>query len=269
MSIYPMVMLVRMSFSNVTIANILHGWPWVGLANYQAVFETGSFRAVVAQTLVFVVAVLAATMVAGLIFALVLRDSKGFSLVTQTTLILVWTLPLVIVGSLWKFLLASSGAVNRMLVALHLVNAPVPFLAQPITALGAVALVSIWVGLPFAAMVMKSAILDVPEDVLEAARLDGANERKMITYIVLPMIRPTMLTLGVLTVVGAFRAFDLVYVMTKGGPGTSSSTIPFYGYTQAFQQYQFGQAGAISVVAMLIVLGLAVAYIFAVRQEKK
>jgi multiple sugar transport system permease protein len=81
------------------------------------------------------------------------------------------------------------------------------------------------------------------------------------------MIRPTLLILGVLSVVGAFKAFDFIYVMTRGGPGTSSTTIPFLGYLLAFQNYKFGAAGAVSVMAMLVVVALAVGYIFAVRRE--
>jgi multiple sugar transport system permease protein len=129
--------------------------------------------------------------------------------------------------------------------------------------------VTVWVGIPFAGLVLKSAILDVPLEILDAAKVDGANNFQVLTKIILPTIRPTLLILGVLTIVAAFKAFDLIYTMTQGGPGTSSSTIPYLGYVTALQSYQFGQAGAISVVAMVVVLALAVAYIFAVRQEEK
>ncbi|WAH99165.1 carbohydrate ABC transporter permease [Arthrobacter sp. MMS18-M83] len=269
LSLYPMLILAQMAFSDVTITNILGEWPGVGLQNFAVVLGSSTFRAVAVQTLLFVAAILICTMAAGLFVALCLRSSRGFSLVTQTMLILVWTLPPVIVGSLWKFLLASNGAINYALVQIGAIDKPIPFLSQPSTGLTAIAAVTIWVGIPFAGLVIKSAVLDVPEDVLDAAKIDGASSTQILFRIVLPMIRPTLLILGVLIVVGAFKAFDLIYTMTRGGPGTASTTIPYLGYSTAFQTYQFGQAGAISLVAMAIVLLLAVAYIFALRKEDR
>jgi multiple sugar transport system permease protein len=269
MLVYPLARLLQMSVSDVGIRNILRDWPFSGFDNFASVLSSDVVRSVIVQTVFFVVAVLVVTMLAGTAVALVLKSNRRFSLFTQTTLILVWTMPAVIMGSLWKFLLTSDGAVNRVAMALGLTNEPVPFLALPSTALLSIVLVTIWVGVPFAALVIKSAILDVPDEVLNAARIDGASSWQILTHIVLPMIRPTLLILAVLTVVGAFKAFDLIYVMTKGGPGSTSSTLPFLGYITAFQDYQFGDAAAISVISMAFVLVLAVAYMFAVRREQR
>ncbi len=258
-----------MSISRVTIGDIVVAWPFAGLSNFARVFASSGFHQVAVQTLVFVAAVVVATMVAGLLIALLLRGSGRLSLVTQTTLILVWTLPPVIVGSLWKFLLATDGFVNDVLLVLHLESRPTSFLAQPVTGLGAEAAVTIWVGVPFAALVIKSALLDVSEEIVDAARVDGATQLQIVMRILLPLIRPTLLILGVLTVVAAFKAFDLIYAMTRGGPGTSSATLPFLGYITAFQSYDFGGAAAISVVTMAVVLALAIAYILAVRREAR
>jgi multiple sugar transport system permease protein len=184
-------------------------------------------------------------------------------------MVLVWTLPPVLIGSLWKFLLASDGSINAVAMHLSLLGTPVPFLSEPKTALASIAVVSLWVGMPFAALVIKSAILAVPDDILDAARLDGATYFQLVRRIIVPLIRPTLLVLAVLSIVGAFKSFDYIYVMTSGGPGTSSSTIPFLGYLDAFQSFQFGIGAAVSVVAMLVVLLVAVLYILAVRREER
>ena len=268
-SLYPMGILVDMAFSRVNIGNFLRAWPAAGFDNFVTAFSAVGFHSVAVQTCEFVAGVVIATMGLGLLVAVALKRSNGFSLVTQTSLILIWTLPGLIVGSLWKFLLSSDGFVNTVLLGVGLLHRPIPFLSQPQTALLGVAAVTIWVGVPFSSLVIKSAILDVPEDILDAARVDGANSRQTLTRIILPMIRPTLLILGVLSVVGAFKAFDLIFIMTSGGPGTSSATIPFLGYLTAFQQYHFGESAAISVVAMVIVLALAGFYLFAVRREEK
>lgn len=269
LSVYPMWILVQMSISDVTISNILGYWPIIGLDNFRFIFADPVFRGVTVQTVFFVLIILVVTMVAGTLCALVLKSNNRLARVTQTVMILVWILPPVIVGSLWKFLLASDGAVSTALQGLGLVDGPVPFLSQPVTSLAAIVVVSLWVGVPFATLVIKSAMLDISPEMLEAARVDGASPTRSFLLIILPMIRPTLLILAVLSVVGAFKAFDFIYVMTYGGPGTSSSTIPFLGYLTAFQSYQFGRASAISVVAMMFVLILAVAYIVAIRKEER
>lgn len=269
MSLTPIVVLLQMSVSQVNISNIVGSWRFIGLKNFTEVLSTTGFAGVATQTFLFVIFVLLATLGAGFIVALLLRSSRSYSVITQTILILVWTLPPVIVGALWKFLLSTDGFINGILSTLKLTEKPISFLSQPSTALAAIGAVTVWVGIPFAGLVLKSAILDVPEDILNAARVDGATSLQIFTRIVLPIIRPTILILAVLIVVGAFKAFDLIYTMTRGGPGTSSATLPFLGYTTAFQDYKFGNAAAISVFAMAIVLLLAVAYIFAVRREEK
>ena len=148
-------------------------------------------------------------------------------------------------------------------------DAPIPFLSQPVTALASIAAVTIWLGIPFAGLVLKSSILDIPREVFESANIDGASRGQTIMKIIIPMIRPTILILAVLIIVAAFKAFDLIYAMTRGGPGTSSATLPFLGYITAFQDYEFGHAAAISVFAMMFVLALAGSYIFALRKEQK
>jgi multiple sugar transport system permease protein len=269
LSLYPLVLLLRMSLSDVEVGNLLRTWPFVGLANFAEIFADPRFWSVSVQTLFFVGSVLVITMTIGTLFALALRRQTRFTRVTQTAMILVWTLPPIVVGSLWKFLLASDGSVNALLVASGVVSHGVPFLSEGSTALAAVAAVTLWAALPFSAMVIKSALLDVPPDIIAAARIDGATSRQVVTRIMLPMIRPTLLIVGILSVVGAFKAFDFIFVMTRGGPGTASMTIPFLGYRLAFTEYHFGLAGAVSVMAMLVVLALAIAYIWALRREER
>ena len=269
LSLYPLVVLVQMSVDNVTITNLLRYWHYVGLQNFRDELTDPTFRTVAVQTLILVTAILILTLVLGFLLAMVLRENTRLNRITQTTMILVWTLPPIVAGSLWKFLLASDGGLSTLLVRLHVLDHPTPFLSQSSTALAAVTAVTLWSSAPFAVMVIKSAILDVPQDVIDAARVDGASASQVVTSVIVPMIRPTLLILGVLSVVGAFKAFDFIYVMTRGGPGTSSTTIPFLGYLLAFQNYQFGAAGAVSVLAMLVVLVLAMGYIYAVRREER
>lgn len=268
-SLYPMYVLAQMSIAQVGVKNLLAGWPFVGGRNFAAVLGDPTFRAVALQTLVLVAGIVITTLFAGLISAYILRAETRFNAITQTFMILIWVLPPVIVGSLWKFLLASNGFFNSILKALHLIDEPIAFLAEPGVSLASVAMVMLWTGLPFSALVLRSAMLDVPTEVIDAAQVDGAGQWQTAVRIVIPMIRPTIITLAVLVLVGAFKTFDLIYVMTKGGPGTSTSTIPYLAYTTAFTDFRFDLAAAMSVLAMIIVLVFAAGYVWAVRREER
>jgi multiple sugar transport system permease protein len=122
---------------------------------------------------------------------------------------------------------------------------------------------------PFATIVYRAALLDIPQEVLEAAAVDGAVPRQIVQYVVVPMLRPVMIVLGVLTVVYAFRSFDFIYIMTSGGPGTVSTTLPFLAYRLAFQSYQYSLGAATAVVSVVIVLVLAGVYVRQVRSEER
>lgn len=269
LSLYPIYLMVRMALSDVTAANLRGAWPFIGFSNLTQTLQDPTFRAVTLQTLVFLFGVLVFTLAVGFVWAMMLRLPTRINYVAQTLMVFVWALPPVVVGNVWSFLLSSSGPLNAALVAGHVVPSPIPFLSQPETSLLSIAAVTLWAGVPFAVLVIKSAILDIPVDVLEAARVDGAKPIQTVWHIILPSIRPTLYILGVLSVVGAFKGFDFIYVMTTGGPGASSSTIPFLAYRTAFKDYQFGTAGAMSVLAMLIVLVLATAYIVVVQREER
>lgn len=263
--LYPTALLLRMSTSDVKLENILREWPFVGFDNYTSLLGDATFRAVALQTTVFLLITVTATVGLALLVSLVLLPDTRLSRTAGLLLMMVWTLPLVVVGSMWKFLLATDGAINAMLPT----GQPISFLASATWALPSVAAVTAWVSIPFSAVVVRAAILDVPREIFEAATVDGARRTAMVRHIVLPSIRPTLAIIVVLNVINAFKSFDLIYVMTKGGPGTSSSTIPFLGYLTAFRGFDFGSAAAIAVVAMLIVLILSIAYVRGTAVEQR
>ncbi|MEV0290331.1 sugar ABC transporter permease [Kribbella sp. NPDC050820] len=268
-ALYPLYVLLRLSLSDVKITNILGYWPAVGLRNFQEILNDQQFRSAVNQTFIFVAGVVAFTMTISFATAMLLRAASHANHITQATMILVSILPPVVIGSLWKFLLASDSAISRLFQLLHLADHPVAFLAQPGTALICVGVATVWASVPFTTMVLKSAILDVPVDLQEAASMDGAGRMRVLWHVILPLLRPTLLIMTVLNIVAAFKAFDYIYVMTQGGPGTSSSTIPFLGYLTAFTFFNFGQAAAMSVIAMMFVALIAALYIRTVRTEER
>lgn len=268
LSVYPLIDLVRIAFSDVTAANLLGDRPFNGLDNMWRVIDDPSFGQVVLQTLAIVVIVLVVGLVGGFAAALMLRPRTRLSNVTLGVMVFVWTLPSVVAGNLWKFLLESGGPINTVLMWLHLIQQPVPWLANGTLAIIVLGLVNAWMVVPFCALVLRAALLDVSQELLEAAALDGAAGWKVTRYIVLPLLRPVISILGVLVVINAFRSFDLIFVMTSGGPGTTTTTLPYLGYQQAFKFYEFGQGSFTATLSLVIVLFLGVVYLRMNRKEQ-
>ncbi|MEU8148124.1 sugar ABC transporter permease [Nonomuraea sp. NPDC048901] len=268
LSVYPLIDLFRTAFSDVTAENLLGERPFNGLDNMWRVIEDPSFGHVVLQTLAIVVIVLVVGLAGGFAAALVLRPRTRLSGVTLGAMVFVWTLPAVVAGNLWKFLLESGGPVNSVLLWLHLIQQPIPWLANGTLAIVVLGLVNAWMVVPFCALVLRAALLDVSQELLEAAALDGAAGWKVTRHIVLPLLRPVISILGVLVVINAFRSFDLIFVMTSGGPGTSTTTLPYLGYQQAFKFYEFGQGSFTATLSLVIVLFLSAVYLRMNRREQ-
>lgn len=129
-------------------------------------------------------------------------------------------------------------------------------------------MVNAWAIIPFNALVFRAAVMNIEEETFEAARLDGANARQEIRYVILPALRPTSVVLLVLTIVYAFRSFDFVYVMTKGGPGDATVTLPYLSYVEAFVRNDFGRGAATALVAVAMIVVLAVVYARTVAKEE-
>jgi multiple sugar transport system permease protein len=268
LSFYPLMQLVRMSVSSVNVASLNSTWDFVGLDNFVRGFSTGQSTVALQRTLVFVLVVTLLGMLIGLAAAIALRTRGRWSGFLLALMVFVWALPPVVNGSVWKFLLGDDGLVNTLLLQSGLRDAAVPFLYDQYWALMSVAFVNSFAVIPFNALVFRAALMNIPPETFEAAALDGANRWQEVRHIMLPAARPTTLVLLVLTIVYGFRSFDFIYVMTYGGPGTATNTLPFLGYLQAFVRYDFGLGSATSVVTVLGVLVLAAVYSRSIRREE-
>ena len=267
-SLYPLYTLLRMSVSKVTASTLNAEWAFNGWANFTAGFQSGETTAAVWRTLIFVVFVTVVGMVGGLAAAVALRTTGRWSEAVLALMVFVWALPPVVNGSVWKFLLANDGLVNIVARAVGLTDTALPFLYDYQWALWAVAFVNAWACIPFNALVFRAALLNIPTEVFEAAALDGANRWQEVRHIMLPAARPTALVLLVLTIVFGFRSFDYIYVMTYGGPGSATTTLPFLGYLQAFTRYDFGLGSATSAITVAFVIVLALVYSRSIRREE-
>jgi multiple sugar transport system permease protein len=202
---------------------------FTGLENFRRSFVGGEGTDALLRTAIFVLVVAVLGMLLGLAAAIALRTRGRWSATLLAVMVFVWALPPVVNGSVWKFMLGDRGLVNTVVLGLGLRDGPMPFLYDHRWALMSVAFVNAFAVIPFNALVFRAALMNIPPETFEAASLDGADKWQEVRHIMLPAVRPTTLVLLVLTVVYGFRSFDFIYVMTYGGPGTATNTLPFLG----------------------------------------
>lgn len=266
LGVFPMLQLFNMAFHRVTSATINTGpWDFVGLDNFTQGFQLGETMPAIGRTLIVVAFVTVVGMVGGFAAAVALRTAGRWSSWLLALMVFVWALPPVVNGSVWRFLLSDAGLINSLLFWRQ---TPVPFLYDTNWALISVAFVSAFAVIPFNALVFRAALLAIDPEIFEAAALDGSSRWGEICHIMIPSTRPTTLVLLVLTMVYAFRSFDFIFVMTYGGPGTATNTLPFLGFLQAFARFNFGYGAATSVLAVVGVAILAVIYARSIRNEE-
>ena len=264
-AVYPLIVLFRMAFSDVGPSNIIGHWGFVGWHNFGAVLSDPELWSAIARTVGVSVVLLASNLILGFLAASVLSVRGRLTSIVLGVMTFVWALPPLVSGSVFKFLLDDSGAVNA---ALGAVGIPaVPWLSSPSLALWSVTAVIAWAALPFSALILRGGLLAVPRDLVEAAAIDGAGYWRTQISVVLPLLRPTMWILAILTVLYAFKSFDFFYVMTQGGPGTTTNTLPVLSYYAAFSNFDMSTGATVAVVSMVIVAALSVPYIRGIRRE--
>jgi multiple sugar transport system permease protein len=260
---YPVARNVAISFQDYSISSLYTGQaPYAGLANYRAIFDSGLFSSIVVNTAIFTVASMAGQFVIGL--GLALFFSRRFPLggVIRALLLLPWLLPMVASTTVWRWLLdQDSGALNRTLHALHITAGTTPWLATPHLALVSVVLVNIWVGIPFNMVILYGGLREIPEDLYEAAALDGTGPVSRFRYITWPLLRPVTGVVVVLGFVYTVKVIDIILVLTGGGPANGSMTLAVQSYKLSFQNFAFGQGAAMSNVLILVSLIFAVLYL--------
>lgn len=266
LSLLPAIELVRISLNDVGLGNVVSGeWQFVGAENFIDLPENPDFGGAIRNTFIFVAIAVVGAFGGGMLGAQLIRPEAMSRRVLQGLMILAWSLPPVIAGSVWKFMLSFDGVVNAVTSVVGI--EPTFFLSDPTLALYAVALITAWQSIPFAALVLKAGLLDIPDDQFEAAAIDGASRWQTFRQVTMPQLRPVSITLIVLLVVYAFRSFDLLFVMTEGGPGTSTTTLPYLSYRTAFVLDNFGSGAAIAIVSVAFIMVVAVVYSRLAREE--
>ena len=245
--LYPTIRGFWWSFTDYSL---LAEPEFVGLENYAAAMADPEFWNSMAVTLYYVVLnVGSQTLLALLLAALMHRLTR--SIVVRTTLLLPWLVPNVTVGLIWLWLLDTNlGFVNRMLDSMGLDK--IGFFTNPAFALPTISLINTWAFVGYTALLFYAGMLQIPQDTYEAASIDGAGEFRTFFRITLPLLRPILALVLVVSLIGSFQIFDTVAVTTKGGPVNATRVIYYYIYQQAFTYFHMGYAATMAIVLVLI-----------------
>ncbi|WP_119869627.1 carbohydrate ABC transporter permease [Frondihabitans sp. 762G35] len=263
---YPIVKNVIMSFQDYSTKTFFTGEaPWVGFANYVNVFGSSIFATSLINTGLFTVGSIVMQFAIGLGLALFFKRNFPLSGFLRGLLLLPWLLPIIASSAVWKWMLdQESGALNQFL---GLFGIPaVPWLVSPSLALVAVIGVNIWLGIPFNTTILYSGIQAVPEELYEAASLDGATGWKAFWNITWPSIRSVVSVVIVLGVVYTLKVVDLILGLTGGGPANSTQTLATNAYHQSFVNFQFGVGAAVSNVLIVVSFVFAMVYLAITRK---
>jgi multiple sugar transport system permease protein len=269
--VYPVLFNIQISFQDLKASNLIRGGAeWVGLENYRTIFKDPLFARAVWHSVIFTVVSVVFQIGLGLALALI-YDRKFLGSTFMRSLFLVaYAVPVVVVGAVFKWLLDGQyGFVNWVLRSIGLQSGPVYWLDSVDTALGSVIMMNIWIGIPFNLIVLLAGLRGIPAEYYEAAALDGAGPIRRFRYITLPLLRPTMLAVGILGIIFTFKMFDVIWASTRGGPAGSTEVLPTFGFKLVFEQFKFGQGAAVLNLMFVVLFLLSLAYLIVLRREEK
>ena len=172
-----------------------------------------------------------------------------------------WILPVTVVGLLFKFIFSEKGLANQLLLQIGIVQKPIEWLLQSRTALLSIIIANIWIGIPFNMILILTGLTTVPSELYESAKIDGAGKIRILFQITIPMIKPAIMSVLTLGFVYTFKVFDLVWVMTKGGPVQSTELVSTYTYRLSFEQFLFSKGSASATVLFVILLCVGLFYL--------
>lgn len=268
--VYPLVYNIAQSFFDVGLREVVHGGArWIGLANYRDQFGRPEFRHAVTISLIYSAGTVVLTYLAGLGLALLLRQPFRGRNVLRALLLLAWILPTVVSANVWRWMLDGTyGLLNAGLDAVGLLDRDLFWLGEPNPAVIAVTVATAWSFAPFAMILLTAGLQGIAPTYYEAARIDGASSWQQFRSITFPLLRPVSLTVTLLIFIFTFKTFDTIFLMTGGGPGHATETLPVYAYNEAFNFSRFDTAAVATTTLLAVSIVLSLIYFRAMRSEE-
>ncbi|MGK9334445.1 carbohydrate ABC transporter permease [Sinorhizobium meliloti] len=262
---WPLVDTVRLSFTDAKLVGTEGGF--IGPANYIKMLTGSNFQRALVTTTWFAVISVAAEMVLGVLAALLLNQQFRGRTALRALMILPWALPTVVNATLWRLIYNPEyGALNAALTQLGLLASYRSWLGEPGTALAALIVADCWKNFPLVALIALAALQAVPRDITAASLVDGAGPFNRFRFVIMPYLAGPLLVALVLRTIEAFKVFDIIWVMTRGGPANSTRTLSILVYQEAFSFQRAGSGASLALIVTLLVTILAAAYAALLRK---
>ncbi|MCK5249773.1 MAG: sugar ABC transporter permease [Spirochaetaceae bacterium] len=241
---------------------------FAGLENYRKAFTDPIFLLSLKNTVIWIVVIITGQFLLGLGTALLLnRDFIGRG-VARSLILIPWVTPSVITALMWRWMYdGNQGVINEILVRMGILDLYFPFLANSHTALWAIMFALLWQGFPFFAIMILAGLQSIPNELYEASEVDGAGRRIKFFRITLPMLKPVILTTILLRTIWVANSLDIIFIMTGGGPGYSTHTLPVYSYIRAYKGFDFGYSSAIAVLLTIFLIAFVAVYIRSILKD--
>ena len=263
---YPVLYSIWLSFTDASLSSGAFQTPFVGLDNYEALLSDKTAHLALANTVYFAVVEVVAVVGLGLAMALLLNHPMARSPALRVLLILPWAIAPVANGVLWKWILhANYGIANGILIATGAIERNITWLGSPLLALNSMLLVDIWKSTPFIAILLLAALQGIPKALYRAAAMDGTTAWQTFRHVTLPGLKTALAISVVLQTIWSLRIFDLIFVLTKGGPFDSTIVMNFLAYRATFNFLKFGYGAAIANLIFVASVLLALLYIRLLR----
>ena len=243
---------------------------FIGLGNYLQALKDEVFWISLKNTLIWIVGVIVLQLLLGFATALLLnRDFKWRGL-ARSLILIPWVTPSVITALMWRWMYdGNNGVINDLLVRIGLLKSYFPWLANSSTALPAIMVALMWQGFPFFAIMILAGLQAIPKSLYEAAQVDGATTWQKFARITLPMLVPILFTSILLRIIWVANSMDVIYVMTGGGPGYATHTLPVYSFIRAYKALDFGYASTIAIFLTFLLIAIVAGYVIRVLRSQE
>jgi multiple sugar transport system permease protein len=266
---YPLVYSIAVSLQRYDLqAEIRGGGAFIGLTNYLSVYGDPIFQRSLWHTVAFTLGSIIPQFLIGLALAVFFSMRFPLGRFLRSLLLLPWLIPLVVSGTVWRWLFdQTNGIIDQALSGLHLAPAHFGWLTTPTWSLIAIIIANIWIGIPFNMVTLYSGLQGISPDFYEAAAIDGASRWQRFRYVTLPLLRPVIGIVLILGLIYTLKVFDIIYIMTGGGPANETQIFATWSYNLSFSQQLFGQGAALGNTIMLIALVIAAIYLWRSAHE--
>lgn len=265
-TIFPIVYSLFMSFNNIQLTTNGFQFTFTGLQNYKDVYSAPLFWHSVGFTIYYSVITVAVELFFGLLIALAIQNVERLKSISIIVMLIPWALITVISAQMWGYIYNGVyGVLNAILQGLHIIHTQVNWLGQPFTAVVSLMIADIWKTTPFVVIILLSGLQMIPKDYYEAALIDGANAWQSFWNVTFPQLRGSIALAGLFRILQAFGIFDLPFVLTQGGPGTTTTSLAMLGEETLFTNLHFGLGAAVAISTVILILGACLIFLSAFR----